>query len=65
MNDIFRPKSQADCDMANALREYERAHAIWMQTPVHLNSKVKAILGDARNKYLQAVQKARPTWIVM
>lgn len=67
MYDIFRPKNQADCDMANALREYEQAHAVYMATPVHLNSGIEAkrLLGDARDKYTQTVKAARPTWIVM
>ena len=66
MNDTFRPRNQADCDHANALREYEAAHKVWMNTAVHTDAgqQAKRILDAARLKFTTAVKAAHPTWIV-
>lgn len=34
LSDKYRPKNQLDCNHANALRDYEAAHKIWMNTSV-------------------------------
>lgn len=58
--------TQAECDEANALREYEAAHRVWMNTPVHTEAgqQAKYNLACARDKYTKAVRAAHPTWIV-
>jgi len=66
LSDTFRPKNQAEADEANTLRDYERAHKVWMNTSVFTEAgqQAKATLADAREKYLTAVKAAHPTWIV-
>jgi hypothetical protein len=62
-----RPKNQAECDHANALREYEAAHKVWMNTSVFTEAgkRAKRELGASREKLTLAVKAAHPTWIVM
>ena len=66
MNDSFRPKTQTDCDHANAMRDYETAHKIWMNTSIFTEAgrQAKETLAIAREKYLAAVKAAHPSWIV-
>lgn len=66
MNDTFRPRNQADCDHANALREYEAAHKVWMNTSVFTDAgkEAKRLLGDAREKLNTTTKAAHPDWIV-
>jgi hypothetical protein len=63
----YRPKTQADCDHANALREYESAHARWMSLSVFTDAGMRARieLAAAREKLTAAVKVVHPTWIVM
>lgn len=65
--DKFIPRNQADCDQANALRDYEIANKLWMNTSVFTDAgrEAKAQLSIARSKYVAAVEAAHPTWIVM
>lgn len=51
----------------DALREYEAAHAVWMNTSVFTEAgkEAKRRLDAVREKYLAAVKAAHPTWIVM
>lgn len=62
-DDRFTPRNQADCDHANALRDYERAHAAWMNTPIHTDAGKAALAAKntAREAYLAAYQAANPT----
>ncbi len=66
--DTFRPKSQAECDHANTLREYEAAHRVWMNTSIFdapaTRDAAKRNLDTARANYVAAVKSAHPTWIV-
>lgn len=66
LSDIYRPKTQADCDHANALREYEAIHKRYMNTSVFTEAGrlVKIELQAAREKLIAAVEAAHPTWIV-
>ena len=66
MNDTFRPRNQAECDHANALREFEAAHKVWMNTSVFTEAgkEAKRVKEAARAKYVSAVKAAHPTWIV-
>ncbi len=67
MNDSFKPRNQADCDHANALREYEAAHKVWMNTPVHTEAGQRARYEKdcARDKYTKAVKASHPEWSVI
>lgn len=67
MNDTFRPRNQADCDHANALREYEAAHRIWMNTSVFTDAgkAAKRAKDEAREKYAAAYMAANPTHILL
>ena len=57
---------QTNCNLTNALREYEAAHALWMDTPIHTNAgrEVKRVKDAARAKYEAEYRKANPTHIV-
>lgn len=59
--------TQAECDHANALREYESAHKVWMNTSVFTEAgkEAKRVLTEKRKQYIAAVEAAHPTWIVM
>lgn len=67
LSDRFIPRNQADCDHANALRDYERAHRIWMNTEVGTEAGrlAKAALYAARETYIAATHTAHPTWIIL
>ena len=67
ISDTFRPKNQADCDVANTLREYEAAHKVWMNTSIFTEAGIEAklMLDATRKAYTEAVERAHPTWIVM
>ena len=69
MNDTFRPRNQADCDHANALREYEAAHKVWMNTsifqPATVREEVTRSKNEARAKYEAAYMAANPTHILL
>jgi hypothetical protein len=66
MKSIFRPTNQAECDHANALREYKAAHKTWMNASVFTEDgkQAKTALGAARHKYIEATKAAHPSWIV-
>lgn len=66
LSDKFIPKNQAQCDEANALREYERAHKAWMGASVFTEAgkTAKAALSEARETFIAATKAAHPTWIV-
>lgn len=61
MNDRFRPKNQADCDYANALREYEAAHKVWLDTSVFTDAgkRAKSTMDVAREKLIAARSTAQ------
>ena len=61
MNDTFIPKTQAERDHETALREYESAHAVWMNTTLHSPEGLQAwaIMEQARAKYALALRKGR------
>ena len=61
----YYPKTQADCDHANALREYEAVHKIWFNTPVWANRAAKAKLDDCRERLREAIKAAHPNWSVI
>lgn len=67
MNDRFIPRNQADCDHANALREYEAAHKVWMNTSVftHAGKESKRLKDQARIKFEAAYMTANPTHIIV
>lgn len=67
MNDTFKPRNQADSDHANALREYEAAHKVWMNTSVFTDAGKEAqrIKDEARAKYEVAYMTANPTHILL
>lgn len=69
VNDTFRPRNQADCDHANALREYEAAHKTWMNTsifqPETVRNEVTRTKNEARAKYEAAYKAANPTHILL
>ena len=69
MNDRFTPRNQADCDLANALREYETAHKRWMDTsifrPAAERGTVTMRKNEARDKYEKAYKAANPTHILI
>lgn len=67
MNDTFKPRNQADCDHANALREYESAHKVWMNTSVftYAGKEAKRIKDEARAKYEAAYMAANPSHILL
>ena len=50
-----------------ALREYERAHAVWFNTVRDTADGRRAELemSDARERYVNAVKAAKPDWIVI
>ena len=64
LSDRWEPKSRADVDCANALREYETAHKVWMATPVH-TTWARVAMDAARERYVAAYKAAYPTHIVM
>lgn len=66
ISDTYRPKNQAECDHANALREYEAAHKVWMNTSVFTDAgkQAKYNLDVARDTLNKAVKAAHPTWII-
>jgi hypothetical protein len=53
--------------LESALREYERCHAIWMETVVGSEAmpRAKADKDEARERYLAAYQAMNPTHIVI
>ena len=59
--------TQAECDQANTLREFEQAHRVWMNTSVFSDAgrEAKRVKDEARAKYVAAVKAAHPTWIVL
>lgn len=69
LSDTYRPKTQADCDHANALREYEAAHKVWMNTsifqPQVVRDEVTRTKNEARAKYEAAYLAANPTHILL
>lgn len=58
---------QTTCNLTNALREYEAAHAAWMDTPMHTEAgrEVKRVKDVARAKYVSAYRAANPTHILL
>jgi hypothetical protein len=50
--------SQSECDHANALREYESAHKVWMNTSVFTDAgkEARRVKDEARVKYETAAQ---------
>lgn len=58
---------QTNCPLTNALREYEAAHAAWMDTPMHTEAgrEVKRVKDAARAKYEAAYLAANPTHILL
>lgn len=50
----------------DALREYEAAHKVWMDTSVFTEAgrEARRRLDAAREKYTAAVKAAHPDWIV-
>jgi len=69
MNDTFRARNQADCDHANALREYEAAQRVWMNTsifqPEAVRDQVTRTKNEAWAKYEKAYMAANPTHILL
>ena len=61
MNATFSPKNQAECDEVNALRNYEAAHKVWMDTSVFADNakEVTRIKDEARAEYEAAYQQAK------
>ena len=59
--------TQAECDHWNTLREYEAAHAVWMDTPIHTDAgkAAKATLDVARERYIAAYKANHPDHIVI
>ena len=66
---FYRPVTQAECDHANTLRDYERAHKVWMNTSIFdskaVQDEARRNLDHTRHEYLNAVKAAHPTWGVM
>ena len=60
MNNTFCPRNQTDCDHANALREYEAAHKVWMNTSVFTDAGhiAKVNKEAARERYETALETA-------
>lgn len=58
---------QTNCNLTNALCEYEAAHALWMDTPMHTDygREVKRVKDAARAKYEAAYRVANPTHILL
>lgn len=67
MKDLFTPRNQADCDFANALRDYEAAHAVWMNTSVFTEAgkQAKIAKDEARKRYEAAYKLAHPTHLIL
>ena len=66
MNMIYRAVTETECNHVNALREYEAAHKVWMNTSVFTDAgkEAKRIKDEARAKYESAYQVANPTHIL-
>jgi len=49
-----------------ALREYEAAHKVWMDTSVFTDAgkRAKEALDKAREKHIAATRAAYPSWVV-
>lgn len=67
LSDTYRPKNQQDCDLCNALREYEAAHARWMNTSIFTDEgkEAKRIKDEAKARYEAAYMAANPTHILL
>ena len=58
---------QTTCNLTNALREYEAAHALWMDTPTHTDAgrEAKRMKDAARARYESAYRSANPNTILL
>lgn len=69
LNDTYKPVTQADCDHANALREYEKAHKDWMCSsifdPAVVRNEIKRRVDNARAKYEAAYLAANPNHTIL
>lgn len=66
-HDSWKPKNQLDCDHWNALREYEAANKVWMNTSVFTDAgkEAKRLNDLARTKYEIAYTAANPAHILL
>lgn len=60
------PWTQEQCDEANTLREYERAHKRWMNLSVFTpeGQQARYDMLCARDQYVKAKKAAHPSWII-
>lgn len=63
----YVPKTQAECDLAEASHEFDVAHKVWMNTAVHTaeGQRARASKDAAREKYVAAYKAVYPKHIVM
>jgi hypothetical protein len=58
-------KTEAMMELENATHDYERAHALWMKTPISNSREITLRKNEARQRYEEAYKRVYPTHIIL